>query len=508
MKNWKSKVVVFACFLQSATIQAQDSVKHISLSFDKALEMTMQNSHIIKQSQYQVQEKDQALKASKGLFMPKIGVSANYVRMSEDITLDLTPVKESITPLYDALSKYGKFSDVPNPNPKTATVMPILPETYSTAGVRAKLDEGLKQIEAANWNQMIQNKQFATVAANAQWPLYAGGKIRIANKVANIEKHEAEGVTVQKQGEVTSELVERYFGLCLAKQAVKVRQDVLLGVSKHLSDAQKLENDGMIANAEVLQAKLFYANADREYKKAKRSVMTINQALLNTLTIENDSTIEPSTELFYLDSIESVDYFTKSAMAKNPSLLQVEDKKQLVEQNYKAQISNYLPTVAAMGTYNLWNKDLSVYIPNWTVGVTMNYTLFDGASRYRKVKAASFKVDQVEEVKQKVESDLSTVINKLYNELNVNIEQLQALETAMNFAEELVRVREKAFHEDMSNSTEVVDAQLALAQVRIERLQAMYNYDVCLARLLQYSGIPEQFTAYNQRPNAKSERYK
>jgi outer membrane protein TolC len=50
----------------------------------------------------------------------------------------------------------------------------------------------------------------------------------------------------------------------------------------------------------------------------------------------------------------------------------------------------------------------------------------------------------------------------------------------------------------------VVDAQLSLAQVRIERLQAMYNYDVCLARLLQYAGIPEQFTNYKQRPTVKT----
>jgi len=508
MKNWKIKVVVIICFMQVATIQAQDSLKNVSLTFDKALEMTLQNSHVIKQSQFQVQEKDQALKASRGLFMPKVGLSANYIKMSDDLTLDLTPVKDAITPLYETLSKYGKFANVPNPDPQTAAAMPILPESYSTAGVRTKLDEGLKQIEATNWNQMIQKREFATVAANAQWPLYAGGKIRIANKVASIEKREAEGVTIQKQGELTSELVERYFGLCLAKQAVKVRQDVLNGVSKHLSDAEKLEKDGMIANAEVLQAKLFYANADREYKKAKRNVVTINQALLNTLAIENDTTINPSTELFYLDSIESVGFFKKSAMAKNPSLMQVEDKKQLVKQNYKAQISNYLPTVAAIGTYNLWNKDLSEYTPDWMVGVTMNYTLFDGVARYRKVKAASFKADQVEEVKQKVESDLSTVINKLYNELNINLEQLQALETSLAFADELVRVREKAFHEDMSNSTEVVDAQLMLAQVRIERLQAMYNYDLCLARILQYAGIPEQFSAYKQRPMAKSESYK
>lgn len=501
-------LVVFVWTIDRSNLQAQDSLKNVSLTFEKALEMTLQNSHIVKQSKYQVQEKDQALKAARGLYLPKLGLAANYVRMANDITMDLTPVKNAITPLYSALANYGSFSGVPNPDPTTNKKVPILPDNLSTMAVKGQLSQGLEQIDAANWNEMIQKKEFATVNATAQWPIYAGGKIRIANKVASIEKKEAESISIQKEGELTSELVERYFGLCLAKQVIKVRQDVLNGVSQHLSDAEKLENDGMIAHAEVLQAKLFYANADRECKKAKQNVGTINEGLLNTLALKRDTIIEPSTELFYLDSIEPVEYFKKSASDKNPSLMQVEDKKQLVEQNYKAQVSEFLPTIAAMGTYNIWNKDLSTYVPDWMVGVGLNYTLFDGASRYRKIKAASFKADQVEEVKQKVESDLSTVINKLYNELNVNVEQLQALESSMNFAEELVRVREKAFHEDMSNSTEVVDAHLALAQVKIERLQAMYNYDLCLARLLQYAGIPEQFSAYKQKPLAKMESYK
>ena len=78
----------------------------------------------------------------------------------------------------------------------------------------------------------------------------------------------------------------------------------------------------------------------------------------------------------------------------------------------------------------------------------------------------------------------------------------------MTFAEEYLRVREKAFHEEMSNSTEVVDARLALTQVRIERLQAMYGYDLTLAKLLQFSGIPGEFSAYRQKQEAKTESYK
>src|ERR1035437_1794310 len=105
-------LIVIVCLMQATSLQAQDSLKTLALTFDKALEMTLQNSHSLKQQSYLVQEKDQAMKASRGLYLPKIGVAATYAHMAKDITMDLTPVKDAITPLYSALSNYGSFSGV------------------------------------------------------------------------------------------------------------------------------------------------------------------------------------------------------------------------------------------------------------------------------------------------------------------------------------------------------------------------------------------------------------
>ena len=67
--------------------------------------------------------------------------------------------------------------------------------------------------------------------------------------------------------------------------------------------------------------------------------------------------------------------------------------------------------------------------------------------------------------------------------------------------------RQTEFHQEMTNSTQVIDARLALAQVKTERLQAMYNYDVTLAKLLEYSGIPADFSSYAMRAGVKTESY-
>ena len=496
-----SFVAIILSFVAIPFMEAQDTLTSKKMSFEMAWELTSQRSHIIKQAQYHQQEKDEAAKASKGLYLPKVGITASYMVMSDDLTLDLTPVRDAIAPLY----KYGIFNGVPNTDPSTSGVMPILNQAYSTQAMNTK---GYQNVMNGEWDKMIQKKQFGVVAANFQWPIFVGGKIGIANKVSKIEKDDAKEVTRQKEGELMSELVERYYGLHLANQAVKVRQDVYSGMAQHLSDAQKMQKQGLIANAEVLHAQVYHSQAERELSKSRHTSMVLNQALNNTIASESDSTIEPISELFYLDSIETVDYFRKKANEKNPLLNQVESKRLLVNQNYNAEKADYYPAVALTGMYDIVNKDLSPYMPDWTVGIGMKWTLFDGTARHRKVKAARFKTDQVEEIKEKAKADVTTMIDKLYNELKMYREQLTELETAKTFAEEYLRIREKAFHEEMTNATEVVDANLALASVRIESLQAMYGYDTTLAKLLQYAGISEEFNAYRQRKGVKTESYK
>ena len=55
----------------------------------------------------------------------------------------------------------------------------------------------------------------------------------------------------------------------------------------------------------------------------------------------------------------------------------------------------------------------------------------------------------------------------------------------------------------MATSTELIDAELDLAGVQIERLQNAYNYDLMLARLLEAAGVSSEFGAYARRADAE-----
>ncbi|HRW63882.1 MAG TPA: TolC family protein, partial [Bacteroidales bacterium] len=240
-----------------------------------------------------------------------------------------------------------------------------------------------------------------------------------------------------------------------------------------------------------------FSDADRELKKVTRQVDIVNDALLNTLAIEQDANVMPASNLFYIKELEPIDFYWDNAEKNSPLLNKIEKKKELAKQGYNIEKAAFFPNIAAMGTYDLYNKDLSPVIPEYMIGVGLKWDLFTGSERVNKLKASKIQQEQVETIYQKAETDIKTAITKYYQELNMNLEQLKELESALEFATEYYRVRENAFKEGMATTTEVSDANLAVAKVKIERLQVMYEFDVALSKLLYFSGLTSEFSNYS-----------
>lgn len=489
---------IISCLLILAACQmhAQDSISAVQpLTYEEAIALMIENNETLRQSAIKIEQKEQESKAQTGLFFPKISLSANYVMMTDNIHLDLTPVRDAITPLYDALGNYGDFSGVPNPDPSTNTTYPTLPDDISTAAVRESLLEGKEEVMAAEWNTTIQEQYFGMVSANFVMPIYTGGKIRIANKAAKINVAEATAESRQKLGEVTMELVERYYGLLLAQKVEVVRDEVMSTMQEHMNDAEKMMDEGLISGTQFLQAKVYYTEAKREKDKAKKQVVIVNNALINTLTIE-ETDVAIMSSFFYCNNLEGLDYFKTAAAENSPLLEQIEHKKALVEQKHHLEKGNYLPNVAAMGTYTLADKDLSPFIPKGMMGIGLSWTIFEGTSRNKHLKASELQAEQVDLFYDKSKTNIESMLTKYYNEAAMHLEQVQQLEDSKEFAREYYKAIEQSFKEGLASSTEVSDANLLLAKIEIEQLQATYNYDVTLSKLLYFAGIPERFGDY------------
>ncbi len=477
------KIAVKIAFLAAAMVPAATSAQETGqmLSLDEAIAVTLTENPALKAAAYEERAAQQERRAAIGLRMPQINVSGAYAYMAKDIGFDFNDMKGPAKDLAGKILGSGMITD------------PAIIQ-----GIQGLLNPMMN----ADWFLKVQDQSLGFVGGEVTVPIWMGGKINAANRAAKINEKTAVEQGNQTRNALISELVERYFGLALATQVVEVRQQVVDGVRKHLEDARALERNGMIAQTERLYVEFKMAEAERELANAKLQAETIASALSNTLGRENEW--RPVTAMFMLGKVEELAYYQDLAQARNPLLSQVSLKRELAQEGVRAQRANFLPQVAAIGGGTFYNYQVAGLVPRWAVGVGVNIKIFDGLNREYKYSAAKQTVRRVGELQNKAGKDISVMVEKLYNQMMNYRNQMTSIDASLKFAEEYLRMKNVAFLEGMSSSSDLIDAELNLAGVRTERLQAAYNYDLLLARLLEAAGISDEFPAYARRNDAQA----
>ena len=470
--------IAFAAVFATVVPLSAQEVKQ-TLSLDEAIAVTLTENPAMKAAEFEEKAATQERRAAIGLRMPKISVMGAYAYMSKDIGFDFNEMKGPAKELAGQILGSGL----------------IPPEMIPS------INGLLNPLMNADWFLKVQDQSLGFVGGQVSVPIWLGGKINAANRAARINERTAEEQGNQTRNALISELVERYFGLALAMQVVEVRRQVVDGVRRHLEDAVALEKNGMIAQSERLYVEFKMSEAERDLQNAQSQVETIAAALNSTIGRTDDYL--PVTAMFILERIEPLDHFRTLAAERNPLLDQVDQKRRLAYEGVRAQRSSFLPQVVAMGGMSFYDYQVSKVLPRWAVGVGVNFKLFDGLNREYKYSAAKQTVRRVEALQDKAGSDISVLVEKLYNQMENYRTQMASIEASLAFAEEYLKTKNAAFLEGMSSSTDLIDAELNLAKVKTERIEAAYRYDVSLAQLLEAAGVSDEFTAYMRRQDAR-----
>lgn len=441
----------------------------VGLSIDQAVEMTLVQNLQGQINELSYEEQRLRRKAIRGLYYPQLSLSAGYAYMSKDIAIDLNGLKDPIKHIVGALP----------PN------LPIPPLVQNMLG--------------ANWSYNLQDKDFGVVGASLKVPIYMGGKISAASRAADVQLSLVEQQNNTQTEELLVQLIERYYGVELARQSVLVRESVVKGMELHVKDAEYLEKHGMISKVERLYAQMKLTEAQTELQNAEAQLSTITTALKGTLNIDDQQlrNISPTSPMFIADqSQDSLEYFQNLASINNPILREIDLKHSLAKEAMKVERADILPQIAAMGAINIYDYQLTSLAPRWAVGAGLNFKIFDGLHKESNYRAARTTVRKVEAIRMNAEQQIRTLIEDLYQKMSAARNTAISYETSIEFAKEYLRSQTIAFNGGAATSVEVVDAQLQLSKVEIERLQAAYQFDVALARLLQSCGNSQLFLQY------------
>ncbi|MDE7122752.1 MAG: TolC family protein, partial [Alistipes sp.] len=203
------RIALLATLLSGATVV---SAQRRSLSLEEALSATLADNPAMKAAAFEEKAAREERRAAIGLRMPRIGLTGAYAYMAKDIGFDFNDLKGPANQMAGQLLGSG-----------------LVPPSQIPA-----IQGLLAPIMGADWFLKVQDRSLGFVGGEVTLPIWMGGKINAANRAARINELAAAEAGHQTRNALVSELVERYFGLALARQVVAVRQQVVDGVRKHL----------------------------------------------------------------------------------------------------------------------------------------------------------------------------------------------------------------------------------------------------------------------------------
>ncbi|MDN3446881.1 TolC family protein [Psychrobacter sp. APC 3281] len=321
------------------------------------------------------------------------------------------------------------------------------------------------------------------------WPIYTAGRTDALTGASDARTQEAMADSVLDKNELYNTLIERYFKAQLAIIAAYLREDAYDTLQQTDHMAERLFEEGFISRVDRLEAQSALADAKSESVNANndaRLAMIALQRLLRT-----DYRIKPTTPLFVSSRpLPDVSYFQDLALNNHPGLQKVAAKRAQAQQLHALSDTGYKPTVLLYG-YGQVEKD-----PSWVAGISASWKLWGGLDKTASLASSNAKIRQADLSEIEVSDNLLLLVEKNWHDVNNAQSRYQALQSNVDLAAEVLRLRRLGLQEGVNTTVDVVQAQTQSLKARTEQAQAANDYVQSLAALMQSCGTPLAFNAY------------
>lgn len=164
LKNIEMKCIYTAVFLCITSIGLAQS-----LSFSEALDRMRGANQKLKGMEKQAEASQYGEKSYKGLYLPQLSINASYTRLSDPLSLSFDKYK---APIQAQLGQLGNAI----PAPLKPTLGPVF----------AQMVGRFQPLFAQEWRYEFQEQDIWRLSADLRWVVFAGGKVRVGNKVGQL----------------------------------------------------------------------------------------------------------------------------------------------------------------------------------------------------------------------------------------------------------------------------------------------------------------------------------
>lgn len=305
---------------------------------------------------------------------------------------------------------------------------------------------------------------------------------------AKIGKNQAELNAEFARQNLRFAIIKQFYGTILAQEQVKVSTDALKAAEANRKKAKDLTEVGMTTEADYLAAEVEYANTEQQKLEAESnriiSLSALNISLGSKPEIEYEFSANLQEKFFQVENQEDLLRFAFENRADfQKAVLAVQNS---AEQT-KALKNTKLPRVDAFANYGYSSPYIANGSADYTVGVSLNYTLYDAGRKARIEQTTSAEM-LAEAEKENLANQIRLEVIKSYQNYQTSRAKIHVSIKSITQAEEALRIIQDRYKFGVSTITEVLRAENALIRAKQNLLSARHDYYIAYASILLATG--------------------
>ena len=360
--------------------------------------------------------------------------------------------------------------------------------TVSATGIGYMADKGLLEMSLAPGMEMSMMKNGIMGGVSAQLPLFTGGRILNANRLADVGVETSRQQRRMSHNEVVLTAETYFWQAVMLKEKLKTVEAVELQLDKFAKDADAAVAAGVSDRNDLLQVNL-RKNETRSNRITLENALTTAKCLLAQYTGHDGDSIDVSADMSGGLPPSPLQLYAEpqTALANTAEYALMEQNVKANRLKYKMTVGQNLPTVAIGGGYmydDLMDKSHQFWIGFATVSIPLS-GWWGGSHEMKKQRLA---VRNAENTLLDNSQLLVIDMENKWNDMNDAYRKIGIAMESIAQAEENLRRNDDYYRAGTATMSDLLEAQTLYQNSRSAYVEAYAEYQIKKREYLQATG--------------------
>ena len=347
----------------------------------------------------------------------------------------------------------------------------------------------------------LQTRGTYLAGINVTLPLYAGGQLTAANRLAQIGQTVSEEQQRKARMQVIADVDNSYYTLIAVRSKVQMLQAYAQQMQELYNRVQLSVRVQMATENDLLRIASKQSEISYQLQKATNGEQLCQLALANQIGTDFEQAITPADTVLAPTSMPQLD----EDFSSRPDLHLLQQQVKANELQVKRARANYLPTVALVGMYShydnlklkgaLKNLDGTPINVNHTFSggrpyalLSVNVPIFHWGAELKKVKKAKLDLNDSQLQLEQYERGMRIEVRQAVLNLTDGQRMVETATIGQQQADENLRVMRQKFDNQLCTMTDLLDAQSQWQQARSNLIEAKTQLKIYETEYLRVTG--------------------